>query len=69
MDANRLNENAEYKIVKKWLTANGVFSSSTYFENEQLMIKVSFKDKNDTVFEQRGSDLVRLTILLYNEVN
>jgi hypothetical protein len=69
MDFKRLKEDEQFKIAQKWLTDNGKLSSSTYLIDEQSMIKLIFKDNNDNVFEQNCIDIIRGTILLYDEIN
>ncbi len=65
-EINRVSENEQLNIAKKWLNNNGVIKNS--FLEASSVYKVEFTtDEETTVLE--GQDLILLTIQLYNEIN
>ena len=64
-EKQRKEEQKQFDIAKKWLIENGNLKYS--FINDCSEIKVVFS-KDEDLIELTGTDLIKLTLHMYNEV-
>ena len=69
MSKIRLYEDDKYQIAKSWLETNGRFISKRFEVNGEVKFRVSFESENIEFIELEGSDIVVITINLFDEIN